>query len=248
MKRSCFPSISALAIMIAGVACLDALAQSSSTNILRGTLSVPGEQDLYTFTLTNRARFYFDALTNATSLNWSLEGPTGTLVDHVAFTGADAGNGSVLSLVPGAYRLTVNGDGNSTNSYAFRLLDLAAAALLTPGTVVSNALSPGNETKAYQFNSTAGDRLLFDRQFLSAGQSMWWRLIDPFGNEVFSTPFNDVAGVTQRGTGTYTLLVEGYAANDRPATNSFVITPQGNTPPAPFSGTPLIIGASVSGA
>ena len=36
--------------------------------------------------------------------------------------------------------------------------------------------------------------------------SVWWRLLDPFGNEVFSAPFNDVNDVTQRVAGVYILI------------------------------------------
>src|SRR5262245_52777827 len=38
--------------------------QITSTNPITGAISVAGERDLYTFTLTNRARYYFDALSN----------------------------------------------------------------------------------------------------------------------------------------------------------------------------------------
>lgn len=251
MKSFRFHPIRVPALRAAVVAALAlahaALAQPSSTNTITGSISVPGERDTYTFSLTNRGRFYFDALTNVNTLKWSLEGPAGLLVDNRGFNASDAGSASVLSLVAGFYRLTVDADTSAKPNYSFRFVNLASAALITPGTVVSNHLAPGNETDFFQFTANAGDRFLFDRLFMTPGQNVWWRLIDPYDNEVFSTPVNDVGTVTQRVSGTYTLLVEGYVGNIGPVTNSFNVVPQGNTPPTPFTGTPLAIGSIASG-
>jgi len=236
-----------LAIGVALTFVLSAVAQPSSTNTITGTISVPGERDVFTFSLTNRARYYFDALTNTGSLNWSLEGPAGEIVNDRRFNSSDAGSASVLSLAAGFYRLTVEADSTNTPNYAFRLVNLAAAALLTPDTVVSNTLAPGSETDLYQFAATAGDPFVFDRLFLTVGQSVWWRLLDPYGNQVFSTPFSDEGTVTQRVTGTYTLLVEGYPGNDAPATYSFIADRGINTPLPPLTGTAMTLGSVVSG-
>lgn len=228
---------------------LPAAAQTSTTNTITGSISVPGERDVYTFSLTNRARYYFDSLTNVSTLNWSLDGPTGSVVTRRSFTSSDGSSAGTVgvALNPGYYQLTVDCDNSNTNSYAFRFVELTAAALVTTGTVISNSLSPGKETDLYQFTSAAGDRLLFDRLTVDAGLSVWWRLLDPYGNEVFSTPFNDVSSITQRVAGTYTLLLEGAVANADPGFYSFNIVLQGNTPPAPFTGTPITIGSIVSG-
>ena len=50
---------------------LSALAQVSSTNVVTGTISVPGERDQFVFSISNRTSFYFDALSNVSQLNWS---------------------------------------------------------------------------------------------------------------------------------------------------------------------------------
>jgi len=47
---------------------------------------LPGERDVYTFDLSQRARFYFDALSNNSSLRWPLEGPTSLLIDGLGST------------------------------------------------------------------------------------------------------------------------------------------------------------------
>src|SRR6185295_4117329 len=105
----------------------------------------------------------------------------------------------------------------------------------------------GNETDFYQFTANAGDPFVFDRQFLTSGQNVWWRLLDPFGNEVFTSGFNDVGTVTQQVTGTYTLLIEGYANNDAPATYSFIADRGVNSPLPPLTGTPITLGQIVFG-
>ena len=236
-----------LGLLLALAGELVASAQSSSTNVVRGSIDVPGERDVYTFSLANRARYYFDALTNVSSIVWSLESATGTIVDSRQFSSSDAGNASPLSLEPGFYRLTVDGSASTTNAYAFRFVDLATAGLISPGTLVTNQLSPGTRTDFYQFNSLAGDRLLFDRITTPPAGNIWWRLIDPHGNEVFTGGFSDVNNITQRVDGVYTLMIEGYIGNTVAAPYSFTVVLQGNTPPVPFAGTPMNIGALVSG-
>src|SRR5579883_163600 len=139
-------------------------AQVSPPSVTAGTISAPGERDIYTFSVTNTgARFYFDSLSNLTSIAWSLTGPEGPVVSLRPFSASDAGLAPqpVLALVPGYYRLTVEGTGGATNGYALRLIDLSAASLLTPGTLVSNTLSPGTRTDLYQFSAAAGDQFQF---------------------------------------------------------------------------------------
>jgi hypothetical protein len=236
-----------IAVWLTMLAAPAVLGQPNSTNTITGTIALPGERDVFTFSLTSPARYYFDALTNAGTLNWSLEGPTGLLVNNRGFTASDAGSASVLSLDPGFYRLTVDADTTNTPAYAFRFVNLAAAALLTPDTVVSNTLAPGNETDLYQFTANAGDQFVFDRLFQTVSQNVWWRLIDPYGNEIFTSFFNDVSTVTLQVTGAYTLLVEGYLNNDAVTTYSFIADRGINSPLPPLTGTPITLGQVVSG-
>src|SRR5882762_3518649 len=120
------------------------LAQTTVTNVITGTIGVPGQRDVFTFSIGGDSRFYFDALTNVSSLQWSLSGPSGALVPNRSFGGSDAqsiGDPTVL-LPAGAYTLTIQDPGGATNDYAFRFVNLAEATLLTPGAVVTNTLSP----------------------------------------------------------------------------------------------------------
>src|SRR5205814_8903062 len=69
--------------------------------------------------------------------------------------------------------------GDTTAAYSFRLLDLAAAAPITPGTVVSGTLEPGNETDVYRFEAAAGDRVFFDLQARSGAGGGTRTVLDP---------------------------------------------------------------------
>lgn len=62
-------------------------AQSTATNVVAGAIRVPGERDAFVFQVGTPSRFYFDALTNNGSLQWSLRGPPGTVVANRTFTG-----------------------------------------------------------------------------------------------------------------------------------------------------------------
>jgi len=184
-----------------------------ASGVVAGRIDHPGQRDIYNFTLSDATRLYFDSLTNNSALTWSLTGPRGTLISNrpVASDSFDASAGvPVLDLAAGNYTLTLDIAGDSTVSYAFRLLDLAQAPLIIPGTNVSGRLSPARETDLYRFSANAGDRFFFD--FISAaGGDTYWRLLDPYGNVVFDrTPFSTDAGLkTLDSTGTYTVIIEG---------------------------------------
>jgi hypothetical protein len=188
-----------------------------------GRIDVSGQRDLYTFTLDAGRQLYFDSLTNNASLSWSLRGPRGTVVSNKAFSATDSfefGLGNpVLDLVAGDYTLTIDAAGDATIGYAFRLLDLAQAPVITPGTPVTGQLNPSRATDLYRFSADAGARFFFDFRNVSApaGSEVYWRLVDPYGNVVFDrTAFTaDVGLRTLERAGMYTLIVEGRVTNSQ---------------------------------
>ena len=100
---------------------------------------------VYSFTLANPAHLYFDSLTADGTLDWSLIGPTGTVVNQRSFTSSDGirfSSDPVLNLNAGSYTLFIAGGGGSSN-YSFSLSDLASGTPITPGTAVSGTLNPG---------------------------------------------------------------------------------------------------------
>jgi hypothetical protein len=209
-----------------------------------GTLSTPGEQDSYLFTLPAAGLFDFDALTNNASLQWSLSGPDGTPVSDLSFTRSDAGSGPqdpVLSLPAGNYTLTVSGTGSTTGDYSFRLLDLSAAATIAAGTPVTGTLSPANSTDTYRFAASAGDTYYF-ASLQRNTQSAAWRLIDPYGDVLFTSGLSSDGGrLTFSATGDYTLLVEGYISDTGATSYSFNVAPVADTTQS------MTVGTTVSG-
>src|SRR5438874_13818541 len=68
----------------------DGLQALTLGNAVSGAIATPGQQQQYTFTLPVPARLYFDSLTNNGQLHWSLNGPTGNVVNNRGFSASDA--------------------------------------------------------------------------------------------------------------------------------------------------------------
>lgn len=196
-------------------------------------ISVTGEKDSYTFTLADRAIVYLDSLTNNSGFNWTLVGPQGTVVNARTLSTSENSQ-ALLDLVPGDYTLTFDGSAANTGAYSFLLHDLTdggSATALTLNTPTMTQLNPGNETLLYQFDATAGDLLNFDSQTFNGSTSERWRVIDPFGNEVFDQRMDtDVNGVTMPFDGTYTLLLEGSLGQASTVDFTFEVDFVSNTP------------------
>ncbi|TXT25308.1 MAG: hypothetical protein FD134_1119, partial [Gallionellaceae bacterium] len=212
--------------------------------LVSGAIDVPGETDSYSFNLTQDRQVYLDSLSDV-NFTWSLSGPRGAVVTNRSLQGSDsndmAGN-PVMNLVAGEYQVTVDAPADATGAYRFQLVDLTTATAITPGIPAAGALSPGNETDLYQFSANAGDRFYFDSQQYGTSDARW-RLIDPTGSQIFSTAISsdlDVQALPY--TGNYTLLIEGRRYST--AVNNY----QFNVQPVTDDTTPLILGATASGA
>ena len=215
-------------------------------SLVNGSIDVPGGQDQYTFSLPAPALLYFDALSSNGSFKGdvlALTGPAGTVVNNLDFTATFP----VLNLIAGDYTLSVDGFGDFTGPYQFRLSDLAQATSLTPGTPQSGTLDPATETDLFQFTAAAGDQFFFDVQERSGASRARWRLVDPFGNILFNTDFNaDVNTLTLAQPGSYTLLLEGFIFDAGSGSYTFNVQPMGNVPQPPLTGVPLALGTTVS--
>ncbi|PZQ23763.1 MAG: hypothetical protein DI569_03340 [Sphingopyxis macrogoltabida] len=201
--------------------------RSVNPNGVTGRIATPGAENRYSFTLTQDTLALFDSLTSNGGLRWQLAGPQGLVVDWRRFDQSDSSAFSgnpVLKLGAGAYVLTVDGTGDVTGDYNFRLTDLAGAAPLPMGSAVTAALTPANATRAYRFAANAGESVFFDA--LSTENDVRWRLVDPFGNLVFNqTTLTDINGQRLAFTGTYTLLIEGVVSQGTVAGYSFAVHP-----------------------
>ena len=204
-----------------------AIVRNLNRNGVTGRLAIPGEQDAYTFTLTEETLISFDSLTDNPAFTWTLEGQGRKIVDDKRFDQSDSQNfstNSTLRLRPGEYRLTVDGSGDATGFYNFRLLDLANAAPLPLGTLVQGVLETSNSTAAYKFAGLAGEKFVLDAQAVS--NLVYWRLVDPNGRDVFnSRGLSDIDGLELPLDGTYTLLIEGRVDQGSNASYAFRLDP-----------------------
>ncbi len=220
---------------------------------ISGTVSTLGQRQFYTFTLGAPANLYFDALTNG-KFSWRLDAPWGPIVNWTSFASSDADTGnSLLALPVGSYTLTVAGNNfQNTGDYRFRLLDFASATGFTPGTVVSNALSPANSTTLYQFTGAAGDRYYFKGlPYSGFTYPPYTRLYAPLDNLIFAQSISqDADTFTLPQSGTYTLTIEGRVYDLNLSGNySFNLVPNPPVPPRPLLLTnvfPDLIVATVS--
>ncbi|WP_032925208.1 hypothetical protein, partial [Mesorhizobium sp. LNHC229A00] len=212
-----------------------------------GAIAHAGQQNRYTFDLASPARLYFDGLTDPSqipNLTWSLVGPRGEEVGTQYFSSSDG----YLSINPpldvpaGSYALVVDAYGDQTGTYSFRLLDAATATPIASGTPVPGQLPTGKETALYRFDAQVGERFFFDQQSQTGSGNVYWRLIDPFGKQVWVNGFADQDVQTLAFSGTYTLSIEGYVYNASPVDFSFAVQKVEDTT------APLTVGATMDGA
>ncbi|MHC5542386.1 hypothetical protein ACYOEI_29540, partial [Singulisphaera rosea] len=199
---------------------------NSGTPITLGTtvsdMIVPGGSYNYKFTLAAPTRLWFDSQSNDDRVHWDLSGPQGNLSIFNSFFSGDMN----LGLLPaGSYSLTVYGD--EWISFAFRVLDFAAATPITSGTAVSGTLDPANSTNLYQFSGTAGSTIYLDGSSFTSSQPFGelglWQLIDPFGATIDSNYITlDSGRITLSSSGTYTLALQG--DNDPAGTSDYGFT------------------------
>jgi RHS repeat-associated protein len=212
-----------------------------------GSIGVAGEQDAYSFHLAQRSSLYFDALSNLANVTWTLRGPGGTEVSARKFSQSDGANvlDPILDVVAGDYTLTVDGVDAATGAYSFRLWDMVDAQSIVPGAVVGGTLDPAKETDLYRFNATTGQRLYFDLRAVSGSTTARARLVDRYGNVLFSSGLSnpaagDVDSFTVTLSGTYSLLLEGFIGELATTSYSFVMQP------ADTQVAPLSLGALIS--
>ncbi|MFA7602290.1 MAG: LamG domain-containing protein, partial [Novosphingobium sp.] len=210
-----------------------ALALGATVN---GTIARPGDVQRYRFTIAQETVIAFDSFTNNTGLTWRLTGPGWNQMATLrASDSYEQANRPPLLLAPGEYELLIDGTLANTGDYAFRLLDLRAAATLLPGTgqTVTGALEPASETDIYAVDLAEGERFLFDA--VQAPGSASFRLLDHYGRDMSGAQgFADQAFTAPR-AGRYYLLIEGRisdTAASRPY--SFIVDRPVNPPVQPL--------------
>ena len=210
-----------------------------------GSISLPGQQDIYAFSIDSETVVYFDSFTDLSGLTWSLTGPNGSIVNDLRLDLTDSLSAtfdSALKLLPGDYQLTIDGTNDAAGDYGFRLVDFESATSIAPGTVVSGELTIPNETDLYSFDVNAGDNVYFDVVSASDPGGAFYRLFDANGNLLFTrNSLIDTESFLFEEGGTYTLLVIGDSNNVDSDTYEF------NLVLNPIVSTAVSLGDTISG-
>ena len=108
-----------------------------------GNLPTPGATSRYTFSLSADTYLLFDSLLSNAAFTWSLSGPRGT-IDGGDFRNSDANDrtrNTAMFAAAGDYVLTIDGNGDTTGDFAFRLLILPRPPIW-PSPPISPRLCP----------------------------------------------------------------------------------------------------------
>ena len=144
------------------------LGSNATPNAISTAITEKGEQDVYTFTGTTGQRLYFDVINNGGSSTHSasLKSASGEEYFNRYLSSGDLSPFTLKE--SGTYRLVVDGNGENTGNYSFRMADLGLASSLTLGAPLSGSLS-ANQVQLYTFNGTQGQRLKFDSLLAASG-------------------------------------------------------------------------------
>jgi large repetitive protein len=209
---------------------------------ISGLISEKGEWDTYTFTGTVGQQLFYDALASDSNLTVYLYSPTGRQVrSHDIRSDVGPNDGFTLNET-GTYRLVVDGNGENTGSYSFRLLDKAKATALVFNTDVAGTFDNGGlESDTYRFTGNEGQYFYLDT---GAGQyNNAWILYGPGGqlvrNGYVQDGYFDDSEFALPASGEYMLVMQGNgAANQNYSVH--LANPELIT-------RPLTLGAAISG-
>jgi RHS repeat-associated protein len=191
-----------------------------------GRISNPGERDIFTFTMSEGQRIYFDGLKyDGNSSNWNVQivSPSGRmLVD------SDGSHSGPLNLTEtGNYRLIISADSGITGDYGFKLLDIDTVPVAAFDKNITGTLNPGTEDAVYRFAGNAGQRLYFDS--LSRDTSLDWIIYRADNQSFVSNSWMDIETVLPA-TSEYILVLRGKTEFNRGLGYTFrIVTPDVNT-------------------
>lgn len=202
-----------------------------------GSLALPEQSNVYTFTASAGQVLDFDGIAADPGIEFNLSGPSGLFPTSRP---ASQDSGPIVLQESGTYTLTLTG--NAAGAYRFKLLDAAAAPLVSVGDTVSQALNPGTSTNLYQITGAAGEHLIL--QNLStvdpSDPSSSWTIYNSAGTQLATSHLVAPAGsldLILPYAGTYYLAVSGQnTAHNVPYTFK-VSSPDVATLPLPIGQT-----------
>ena len=207
-----------------------------------GTIVNSAQTATHAFTVPAATRIYVDGLTSQWGFEWSLANSDG---EEIASDSLAAGDW--VDVPAGNYVIRVSSYGPG-GAYSFRVFDLATATTVTPGTPKVATLETDLTAHAYKLTATAGDQFSFDAITGAGDEILGWRLINPFGYQIFAGDFVDIPMFMLKQTGDYTLLVESYGETTDPVDYSFNIVSGGHVTPSLPEGPQIAVDTPVVGA
>ena len=188
-----------------------------------------GERDVYTFTGVKGQRVFLDTLMRAYDSLATLVSPSGKKIFDSIRMDWDGDYWRVPAILPedGTYSLTVDGSGESKDSYSFRLIDFSAPPSLQKETPTSGTLNPGNSIQFYKFEGNSGERIYFENPQKNAPNTNW-HLYNSNNNELYETALNNDFEYVLPGDGTYYLMLRG--ENNTPVDYNIQLVPTTSPP------------------
>ncbi|MBP0011145.1 Ig-like domain-containing protein, partial [Roseofilum sp. Belize Diploria] len=177
---------------------------------ISGEITELGQRNTYEFEAQSDTRLWLDSLMQEyRSIDARLYNPSGKQVwSNNVFYDRELRSDMILKET-GTYRLEVDGHGDTTGDYQFRLIDLSSAPLKEWDNNTNIELDgelgdEGQETRAYRFNGDKGQLVYIDPH--RAGEYRYW-LYGPQGLSISSELWEPSTPVTLPTSGEYTIVL-----------------------------------------
>ncbi|MEM7260752.1 MAG: putative Ig domain-containing protein, partial [Planctomycetota bacterium] len=183
-----------------------------------GSILTPGGTAIYDLSLPSDARVYFDLLSGAASLDWSLRDEFGnTLFPFAQTSSTTSADRGPYDLGAGNYQLIWDADNHQLPTYEFAVTSVTdQVASAAVGDTISGTFASIGGSHSYDLVVAEGEQIYFDVQAGSSQIRM--SCYDPVGQSLFSsvnissTTSGD-RGPYQLQAGTYRLLLDPLTHN-----------------------------------
>lgn len=196
-----------------------------------GVIGVPGEEDVYTFTLEREQPLLFLSQGREGEIIWTLTAEDGSafFADEGLWQGNDFGP---LTLPPGTYTITAAGDHGGTGTYSFSFFEVLTPQTFTLNvgdTITENSHGPGSghieASGAFDvYTLTIEDEQAVIFVALGNEDDLRWRVEDAEGERLFADEGlwqGNELGPFTLSPGTYTITVQ--TARGAAGTYSFAV-------------------------
>lgn len=211
---------------------------------VNGSIDNVGDQIRYTFEGTAGQRLIFDGLDSSSNSSARLFSPSGDNVGFFSSSSTSSDSNPFTFIETGTYELIIDGNGDTTGDFSFRLLDLANATTVSFDETIDDTLDPEREIDLYQIDLQAGQTILIDG--LSSDFDGSFIIYGPNNQLIGSQQIDSDQEYTISGDGTYTLVVQGFNPDNIILNYSFQVSEVSFDDPGDPVGTDLILGETIS--